>query len=158
MVTSTYVSLATITLTATATAVSFQSIPATFRDLIFVYSGTVSVAQGLNVYHNNDKTNGNYSRVLMLGDGASALSFAPSDPRCFEIGTVRTTAVGQIMDYSATNKHKTSLWRGGPPNSFTIANAMRWANTAAVNRLDVEIFTGGSTMSIGSTISLYGIA
>lgn len=154
----TYTPLATVTLGTAVGSLSFQNIPATFRDLILTYSGTVSVAQGLNVYHNNDTTSGNYSRVLMLGDGSSALSFLGTDARALEIGTVQTTAIGQIMDYSATDKHKTSLWRGGPANSFTIANAMRWANTAAVNRLDLVVSSGGSTMSVGSTISLYGIA
>jgi hypothetical protein len=62
--------------------------------------------------------------------------------------------VMQILDYSATDKHKPCLIRNGTVTvSTTIATAARWGNTAAINSL--EIFTS-NTFLAGSTFSLYG--
>lgn len=151
-----YVALANITLGSSASSVTFSSIPATFRDLVLVFAGTVSTAQGLKVQFNSDTTDGNYSRVLMYGDGSSAVSSSDTNNRALEVGTTQTTATLQIMDYSATDKHKTQLARGGPANSLTLAQASRWANTAAITSLAI-VANGGTTISSGTVISLYGI-
>lgn len=67
-----------------------------------------------------------------------------------------------IMDYSATDKHKTTLIRNGKQggsNDGVEAIAGRWANTAAITSLEIFSITGGGiTFSAGSTFALYGIA
>jgi hypothetical protein len=65
-------------------------------------------------------------------------------------------SVVQIFDYSVTDKHKTTLTRTTIPDAATLAHGSRWANTAAVNTVAVVAFIG--SFSIGSTISLYGVA
>jgi len=156
MPTPTYTALATVTLGASASSVTFSSIPATYRDLILVFAGTVSTAQGLKVQFNADATDGNYSRVYMYGDGSSAVSESFSNSRALEVGTSQTTATLQVMDYSATDKHKTQLSRGGPADSLVLAQASRWANTAAITSLGI-VADGGTTISTGTVISLYGV-
>jgi hypothetical protein len=58
------------------------------------------------------------------------------------------------MDYSATNKHKTVLARGGPGNELVRASATRWNNNNAINRITVVF----AALNAGTTLSLYGIA
>jgi hypothetical protein len=157
MPTPTYTALANITLGSSASSVTFSSIPATYRDLIFVVSGTVSTANACYLYFNADEADTLYSRVLMYGDGSSALSLSRSDHNILEMGTVQTTAIAQVMDYSATDKHKTSLSRGGPANALTLGQASRWANTAAITTAKIKT-SGAFTFQTGTTFALYGIA
>lgn len=157
MPTPTYVPLATVTLGSSATTVTFSSIPGTYRDLVLIVAGTVSSGHGLRVRYNGDATDANYSRVFMFGVGSgSPASTTASDAVALEMGTAQTLASGQIMDYSATDKHKTGLFRGGAGNSFTFAQANRWANTAAITSLQIAA-VGGITISTGTVLSLYGI-
>ena len=60
------------------------------------------------------------------------------------------------MDYSATDKHKTMLSRGGSSSFGVGMNAGRWANTSAVTSVLV-IGQSGLDFAAGSTFYLYGI-
>jgi hypothetical protein len=74
-----------------------------------------------------------------------------------DANTTNTTfSTTQIMDYSATDKHKTTLSRGSGAGINAIAFAGRWANTAAVTTVSV-VYPGGGQFTVGSTFSLYGI-
>jgi hypothetical protein len=153
MPTPTYIALATTTLVATDAEIVFSSIPATYRDLVLVISGTVSTAQGCFLYLNGDTANG--SRVIMYGDGSSAVSGSASDTKVFDMSTTQSNVIAQIFDYAQTDKHKTHLTRSNTPG-LTQAAAGRWASTAAVTSVTAKTSTG--TFSIGSTFSLYGVA
>jgi hypothetical protein len=59
------------------------------------------------------------------------------------------------MDYSATDKHKTVLTRNNITDNNVTAIASRWANTAAIT--SVTVLSPSSTITSGSTISLYAI-
>jgi hypothetical protein len=58
------------------------------------------------------------------------------------------------MDYSATDKHKTVIYRADANGVSTEANAARWADTAAITSLKVLYNTN---MKTGMTLSLYGV-
>ena len=155
--TTTYIALATTTLSSATSTVTFSSIPATYRDLILVVNGSSSASVvGLAVRFNSD-TGSNYSGVLMQGDGSSAASGTLSGTFA-EIGvlvTSRMQAICQIMDYSATDKHKTFLSRSDGASDRTRATASRWANTAAINT--IQVFNTNNNFVVGSTFSLYGV-
>lgn len=151
----TYVALANITLGSSASSVTFSSIPGTYRDLIIVAAGTsVSSADDVRVYYNGDTTNGNYASVQMLGTGATAGSNTFLTAGVF--ATDRSQIIFQIMDYSATDKHKTLLSRSDRPGATVQANAYRWANTAAVNTVRIQMI--GISFAAGATFNLFGIA
>ena len=152
----TYTPLATVTLGASASSVTFSSIPATYRDLIVIFNGTVTTANDYYLTLNGDTTNTNYSMVRMLGTGSATSSMAAATR---EIGVAYTTPgniITQIMDYSATDKHITSLSRSNYPDQNLLAYASRWANTAAVTSINFTI-VGGHSFTTGSTFSLYGV-
>jgi hypothetical protein len=159
MPTPTYTPLATVTLGTATSSVTFSSIPATYRDLIVVITGTVITTAGNILIRLNGDSGSNYPWVVMLGDGSTTLSASGTITGLLGGGfntSVRTQAIFQIMDYSATDKHKTALVRTDEPNGAPYAHATRWANTAAVNSLSVTTNVG-SNFSVGNTFNLYGV-
>ena len=155
MPTPTYVPLATTTFTADA-SITLSSIPAGYRDLILVYAGNASGTIETLLRFNSD-TGSNYPQVGMRALVPSATSGTSTESAIYTYGRV-TAAQGsiiyQIMDYSATDKHKTVLVRGDASDHSTAATAARWANTAAINTIALTTASGTLT----GTLSLYGIA
>jgi hypothetical protein len=157
MPTSTYVSLATQSLTSTASSVTFSSIPATYRDLVLVHVGATSAEDQIRIRFNSD-TGSNYSFVQMGGDSGGSFSTSGTlDGARISFGStgINSTIV-HIMDYSASDKHTTLLSRANKAAGDVRAHAARWANTAVVTTVTFYPITG--TFSSGSTFSLYGIA
>jgi hypothetical protein len=155
MPTPTYTALANVTLGSSAASVTFSSIPATYRDLILIARGTsASSADDVRVYYNADTNNANYSSVQMLGTGAAAQSSTFLTTGVF--ATDASQIIFQIMDYSATDKHKTLLSRSDRTGSTVQANAYRWANTAAVTTVRVQMI--GINFAASTTFNLFGIA
>jgi hypothetical protein len=157
MPTPTYTALANITLGSSASSVTFSSIPATYRDLVVVVDGTISAGGGELVFvnFNGDTTSGNYSAVTAVGDGSAASS--GTSPRRFGLHyPARSSTIASIMDYSATDKHKTYLSRSGSAANALEMDAGRWANTAAIT--SVKILVDANAFASGTSFALYGIA
>jgi len=152
MPTSTYVALATASVTADASVI-FSSIPATYRDLVLVVSGTHSASVIERIYLNGDTTQANYSRVVMYGTGSVAGSVSFTDWQIANVDSTQANLIVNFMDYSATDKHKTYILRSNSTSKEVAASANRWANTSAVTSITYTANTGTFT----GTISLYGI-
>ena len=155
MPTMTYRPLATVTLGSTAASVTFSSIPATYRDLILVVAGTTTSAANLTTQVNGD-TGNNYNTVEASATASGTQSFTNTSVDRFYAGTLQTTQFNnilQFMDYSATDKHKTILVRLNSTSTIIGMTAGRWANTAAINSINVF----GATFNAGATFSLYGV-
>jgi hypothetical protein len=96
----------------------------------------------------------------MYGDGASAISGTSTDSAA-NLSNVftsdRSITKVQIMDYSATDKHKTLLvrWDTARTGGFALAQATRWANTAAIT--SIQVLQDSGTISAASRIDLYGV-
>jgi hypothetical protein len=152
-----YVALANITLGSSASSVTFSSIPASFRDLVLVFNGTGSGTTGNLRMTFNGSTLSNFSDVRMYNFNNSSGSDTTGGDSLVSLGSLnnRQASVVNIMDYSATDKHKTYLFRGGAPAVGSGASANRWASTAAITSI-VLINTAG-TLDAGSTFALYGI-
>jgi hypothetical protein len=159
MPTPTYTPLATVTLGTATGSVTFSSIPATYRDLILVLDGTRTGNNNIQFRFNNDSAT-NYSWVVAAGNGSSAdsytesLTFIPVAAYVLQTNTQLNT-IFQIMDYSATDKHKTALGRFSQAGSSVSMVAGRWANTAAIT--SIRVFTGNNDFGTGTVMSLYGV-
>jgi hypothetical protein len=161
MPTPTYTPLATVTLGASASSVTFSSIPATYRDLrVVINSSNTTGATYAVFFRLNSDTGSNYSDVRAIGDGSTAFSngFTLTNGLLgwSSSGTLAATT-GDFMDYSATDKHKTVLARGNDSSGRVSMSALRWANTAAVTTLQL-LSESPSSFTSGSTFSLFGIA
>ena len=158
MGTPTYTALANLTLSSSAASVTFSSISQAYRDLVVVINGTTSANASILFTYNSDTTATNYNWVTMFGTGTSAVSSSGnSNNNIGNMYTSLTTSRVQIMDYSATDKHKSALTRVDNAGIITTAIASRWSNTAAITTLGLTLSTGGSFAS-GSSFALYGIA
>ena len=162
----TYTALATVTLGGTASSVTFSSIPATYRDLVLVMNGSPSSNDYPTLSSRlNGDTGANYSRVRMYGTGSSTASSAADGFTGLQLSsytgigsstTSHSVVIANLMDYSATDKHKTAIVRSGNNTEGVEATASRWANTAAVTSWQIFVNVGG--FASGFTFSLYGIA
>lgn len=153
MPTATYDLIASTTLAASAPEVVFGSIPNTFRDLVLVSSISVTGAGNATISFNND-TGANYSRVYMLGTGSSATSGSDTFRQFTQVTAgLRTSNITQIMDYSATDKHKTFLTRDNNTTDGVVAYAFRWANTAAITSITLN-----ASFAAGASFALYGVS
>jgi hypothetical protein len=155
-----------VTLGTSAASVTFSSIPATYRDLILVVADLSATASNTLYARVNGDTGSNYSNVVALGDSTGAVSLSSSsNSNGFFMGAAyqglptsgSSQSILQIMDYSATDKHKTGLSRYGSAGKSEVdMAASRWANTAAVTSLVLRIAPSGSFNS-GTSFSLYGV-
>lgn len=162
MPTPTYTPLANITLGSSAASVTFSSISQGFRDLVLVVNAQAATgsSESYAILRFNSDTGSNYSRVIAFGTGSAAQSFSGSNllPITTPLNStgVRGLSVMNIMDYTATDKHKTVLYRDDNPSVSTVMGAGRWANTAAITTVACVHFS--DTFASGSTFALYGIA
>ena len=166
MPTPTYDLIASNVLTSSASSVTFSSIPATYRDLVFVAEWNVQSGFGtyVKVRFNSDSGT-NYSLVEMKGDGASAVSTSSTGENGIFVGDYNAAptanqkflTIQQIMDYSATDKHKTVLERSNNASGVVTGWAHRWASTSAITSLQILCVSAGQTFSAGNSFYLYGI-
>jgi hypothetical protein len=157
MPTPTYTPLANTTLGSSASSITFSSISGSYRDLVLVISGVVNTGTAIYLRFNGD-TGNNYSYVRMVGNG-STTSKASGTISAAEIGEMFTNEaniIAQVMDYSATDKHKSGLARCNASTNSVFGHAYRWANTAAITSM--VVLTSGGTFNSGTTMALYGIA
>jgi hypothetical protein len=165
MPTPTYTPLATVTLGTAASSVTFSSIPATYRDLILVITVKSVSGNGYPYLRLNADSGNNYNRVSVSGGSAgvrsaldAGLSFISLSYDAFAITSDGFDSTTQFLDYSATDKHKTTLTRanqaaGGTTTAEALAN--RWANTAAITSAQLLLSSGN--FAAGSTFNLYGV-
>jgi len=156
----TYTPLATVTLTSNASSVTFSNIPATYRDLILVFNGSATSGSDLRFRFNSD-TGNNYNFVNMGAASATPQSASSSNQSSIAVSytavltTRRNVVLTQIMDYSATDKHKTLLARANDEGQGVSATAARWANTNAITT--ILLYPDANQFSSGSRFDLYGV-
>jgi hypothetical protein len=162
MPTPTYIPLATFTVTSSVASVSFSSISQIYRDLVCVVTATNDSTAGvMQMRLNNDGAN-NYTWLGMTGNGSSGssgngtINYIRGNNLAYIDTSVGHNSMFHLMDYSATDKHKTVLVRANNGNRATEAFANRWASTSAVNTIRFNLSTG--YIVAGSTFNLFGIA
>lgn len=153
------VALATTTLGSSASTVTFGSIPATYRDLRLVIDLTPTAATYDILGRFNGDTASNYAYNEAGGNGSVTYAGNNTSVSGNILGYLTTASKTviefSVMDYSATDKHKSSLIRQSTAGEAVAMRATRWANTAAVTSLAVVATT--SSFASGTTLSLYGI-
>lgn len=160
----TYVPLATYTVTgSSSTSVVLSSIPATYTDLVVVYSAkAATIAMNIGIQFNGD-TSTNYSNTSLEGNGTSATSqrftsvnfIRPESVGPETTGNFNTTIVN-IFNYANTTTYKTTLTRNGNATNGVDALVGLWRATPAAI-YSINFFARNDAIAIGSTFTLYGI-
>jgi hypothetical protein len=164
MPTPTYTLIDSVTLTSSASSVSFTGISAAGKgDLVLVataYGSSAGITQ--RIIFNGD-TGANYNSVFAYGNGSSNGSGSKSAfsyLRVIEAGGLSSDpsiGVIQVADFSATDKQKSVLVRADSAgaNAATEMIAGRWASTSAITSILVYLSAGNYLA--GSTFFLYQI-
>lgn len=163
MPSATYIALANITLGGNDNEIVFSNIPATYRDLVLVNNHLVTTNSNQIIRFNSD-SGSNYPWVYLgaNGGGTSVSGTATSTSLLVEAvaasnTTDRMTTIINILDYSATDKHKLALTRSGRSGQGTDLIGCRWASLNAVHTISISL-NNSASFTNGSTFCLYGIA
>jgi hypothetical protein len=152
-------------LSSTASTITFSSISGAYRDLVCVVSAKKESSMGGNVVEisfNGDATN-NYQNVEMAGSGSAtqsnSLPYSGVLTAWLQVidETTPNTIVCNILDYSTTDKHKSTLTRSSHSTYGTTAMASMWQSTSAVTSVAIKR-NGGANFAAGSTFALYGVS
>ena len=156
----TYEPIATTTLGSAAATISFTSISSAYTDLRLVINASLTANAGVWARFNND-SGSNYSDTTLEGNGTSATSARNSNNTEIPVTYVYANqwSFGALNVFSyAGSTNKTSLTERASDNngSGEVLRAVSlWRNTAAINRIDLILYSG--QFKIGTTATLYGI-
>ena len=150
------VALGNITLSSTATSVTFDSISQAYRDLYIVISHLGSGGDAYTLLQfNNDTSYGSYYYTVLQGSTAyngTSSGFSGS----YSSTSVKSGTQIHVMDYSATDKHKMILTRNGRSDAYNEIGVKRWQYNTAVT--SVKISTSSNAYAAGSKFALYGVS
>jgi hypothetical protein len=160
----TYDPIATTTLGANASTITFSSIPNTYTDLRVVIVPKSTGASDYNLFYQfNGDTAINYSYTYMYGTGTATNSGNAGVSKLNLIGGVgfKTTPslyIADIFSYTGST-YKTILssqsadYNGS--GSTTVAVSL-WRSTSAINQI-VFSTDAGNQFATGTTVTIYGI-
>jgi hypothetical protein len=161
--------IASFTLGASATTVTFSNIPATYTHLQIRSSLQTTTANQVVQFRLNGDTGNNYSCHSLRGNGSTASIDAQVNASTIVLfgrlvgtdTTLPSSVVTNILDYKDTNKFKTALSLGGCDlNGTGEINIIsgNWRNKNAITSIEISPYNGAVALSAGSTFSLYGVS
>lgn len=160
-VTTSYESIATVTLSSTASTVTFSSIPQTYTHLqLRSFNAQASATQGARLFANGDTTTTNYWLHALNGNGTSASAAGTNNNYGFYYSGSTSgylASIIDILDYTNTNKRKVFRALEGYDLNGS-GNVTLWSmgwTTSAITSLQFDSI--GSSFQSGSVYALYGI-
>ena len=167
ILTGSFESIATTTLSTTTTNITFSSIPGTYQHLqirMLSRASNASIDRAISLRLNGD-TATNYAYHYLDGDGATASATGlASATSMVSIKTAGASAgantfgvcIIDIHDYASTTKTKTVRLLNGFDNNgagnILIASGL-WNSTSAVNSFTIV----NTSFLSGTTVALYGV-
>ena len=159
-----YDSIATTTLSTATASITFSSIPQTYTHLQIRFFG--NAGSNDTFFRLNGDTGSNYVRHYLYGSGSSAAAGASLSQTSGSLGYIAVTAdtnifgtaVFDLLDYTNTNKNKTTRSLSGYDNNgggLIVLYSGLWLNTAAVTSITVLPNTGNFNQY--TQAALYGI-
>jgi hypothetical protein len=167
-----YDALATVTLSASASSITFAGIPTGYKHLQIrgiARSTTAGTAQDEIQLTMNGDSGSNYAYHFLYGNGSSAVASGGTSqtyirsgfaPRASATANAFSGIVLDILDYANTNKNKTirSL-AGGDTNDtnglISLCSGV-WLNTSAITSITFKPESGNSFPQY-SQFALYGV-
>jgi hypothetical protein len=171
-VTSSYESIATVTVATPTGTVTINSIPSSYTHLQLRIISKVDGSGGGYwdcLVRANGDTGSNYAFHYLSGNGSTASAFGQSSRTSMQLiganyentGNVFGASVLDIHDYASTTKNKTfRVFSGVNTNAGSTLDQVHlrsglWMSTTAIN--SISILGNGQNFTAGSVFSLYGI-
>jgi hypothetical protein len=156
--------LATVTLSAAASTITFSGIPSTYKHLQIRGLQKMTTATRWSwVQFNGDAGSNQYTYHSLQGNGSSASaagsSFATTYGRVTLADPQFGGAIFDILDYANTSKIKVirSLWGTDLNGSGYVGiNSSAWNSTAAITSITIGC-EGADTYTQNSQFTLYGV-
>lgn len=152
--------IASTTLGSATASVTFNSIPATYDDLMLVTYGVSASGASTTLQFNGVSTT-TYSNTYLYGDGASALSSRGSNQTVIYSSIASAPVMSQtlhIINYANTSNFKTTISRTAQDDNgsgYTDLIVGLWRSTSAITSLTVG--NNSYSFASGSVFALYGI-
>jgi len=159
---STYEPIATTSLSASTSTITFSSIPSTYTDLKFILVGKGATATNVNLRFNGD-TGGNYFAAYLQGNGSAAsANYQSSIDNIYLTQAINWSDTypsfleADIFSYAGSLQKTITASTSGDYNGSGFATKWvgRWASTSAITSLSI---TAPSNWAVGTTATLYGI-
>lgn len=160
--------IATLSGTGSSSSITFSNIPQTFTHLQ-LRGIARSTGTGSQIYTRlNNDGGSNYAYHYIYGDGSgisvagsasTTVNFFGSMPASTDLANTYVSFVIDILDYTNTNKYKTTRNVCGLDlngvGGFAFFSSSVWLNTAAVNSLTLVANQNFTTLT---NLQLYGIS
>ena len=133
-------------LSAAAASISFadlSGVPSGTRHLAVIFNGALTVAAGTLLVRFNGDSGNNYNHQTLQGAGAvasAARATGGTSITAFGLPTGANLFGGGMIvipHYAGAVNHKAVLTHGGAVENSVMVHAGRWANVAAITRVDV---------------------
>jgi hypothetical protein len=152
---STYIPIATQTLTAVTATPTFTNIPQGYTDLVVAIE--TNITSDFQFRFNGDSGT-NYSHTWLIGNGSAASAVrASTDNKIYLNWASNSTGrliTLHINNYSNATTYKTTLVKTGHGNGAVELSVGNWRSTAAITSIT---FSGVNSFPAGSTFTIYGI-
>lgn len=166
-----YDSLATVTLSAATSSITFSGIPSGYKHLqlrMFAQTNRASGLSNCQVQLNAD-TGSNYSWHSLVGSGSAVSASAGTSTTFMVLGSNSIPSSGaqpniynglviDVLDYADVNKYKTLRGLGGNDangSGYVSLNSGSWRNTSGITSITITPDTG--SMNTYSSFALYGV-
>jgi len=162
---STYEPIATTTLGAATSTVTFSTISSSYTDLVLVIAYKAATTNQPTLQLTFNGSSSGYSGTQLTGNGSAAASYRNTNAAYISIArlvgvpsTVGNTGtiIINLQNYSNTTTYKTVLARANAADTGTEADVGLWQNTSAITSFTIAAATSND-FDTGSTFTLYGI-
>lgn len=156
MATPTYELVSKQTLSSSTTSITFNSIPNTYKHLVFSIRATGNGP--LKLQFNNDN-NLNYANASLYAEGGQAPfgNFYVDEFINFGVTFLNSTKPNlfqiELIDYARTDKYKSLISKEAARDETLAIIGGTWENTSAISSVTFE----GATYNAGSVFALYGL-
>lgn len=160
----TYEPIATTTLSSAAASYTFSSIPQTYTDLVLVFNGSNALGNDAYLVQINGAAGTNYCAVYLESDGSTVYSSRWANRADIPVARGASATAGadmvtvNFLNYINTNIYKPFIARYNLASTTGNRTSLTIGTYKATTAITSILFkSSGSTMSIGSTLTLYGI-
>ena len=166
----TYEAIATVEVgSGGASSIDFTSIPTdgTYTDLLLKVSARKTTTGGSNLQMQFNGSTSSYTQRTLIGDGSTVVSYNDNSEIGFMYVTTSSTTANTfsstdiyIPNYASSNNKSVSIENVTENNataSGCVLTAALWSNSAAINRVYLQIANGVGVFAQYSTATLYGI-
>ena len=150
-----------------ALTIDFTSIPSTYTDLCLKVSARKTTSGGANLQMQFNGSTSGYVQRTIIGSGSAVNSYSDTSEIGFMYVTTSSDTANTfnnteiyIPNYAGSNNKSVSIDNVTENNATAAAavlTAALWSNSAAINRVYLQIANGVGTFAQYSTAYLYGV-